>query len=152
MNFFGLGAFLDAIGGMGFDYVASGHYANVTHPSEHMDEPSVLELSQDMVPIFFFVARSCLHIWFIGYISILPALFEESLLVILIELFAVTLTSAYCVACLFIKWEIFYKLLISYVVLKFQVKDQTYFLSHLSQSQLKRLLFPLGCIPKVCWD
>ncbi|KAK7391590.1 hypothetical protein VNO78_20007 [Psophocarpus tetragonolobus] len=28
------------------------------------------------------------------------------------------------------------------------VKDQTYFLSHLSQSQLKRLLFPLGCIPK----
>uniref|UniRef100_A0A9I9EEL3 Uncharacterized protein n=1 Tax=Cucumis melo TaxID=3656 RepID=A0A9I9EEL3_CUCME len=29
------------------------------------------------------------------------------------------------------------------------VKDQTYFLSHLSQNQLKRLLFPLGCIPKV---
>ncbi|KAK7391942.1 hypothetical protein VNO78_20366 [Psophocarpus tetragonolobus] len=28
------------------------------------------------------------------------------------------------------------------------VKDQTYFLSHLSQSQLKRLLAPLGCIPK----
>ncbi|CAH9090328.1 unnamed protein product [Cuscuta epithymum] len=28
------------------------------------------------------------------------------------------------------------------------VKDQTYFLSHLSQSQLKRLIFPLGCIPK----
>uniref|UniRef100_A0A0R0HBZ5 tRNA-5-taurinomethyluridine 2-sulfurtransferase n=1 Tax=Glycine max TaxID=3847 RepID=A0A0R0HBZ5_SOYBN len=71
------GAFLDAIGGMGFDYVASGHYANVIHPcADWMDEPSVLELSQDMV------------------------------------------------------------------------KDQTYFLSHLSQSQLRRLLFPLGCIPK----
>ncbi|XP_078177776.1 tRNA (5-methylaminomethyl-2-thiouridylate)-methyltransferase isoform X1 [Carex rostrata] len=28
------------------------------------------------------------------------------------------------------------------------VKDQTYFLSHLSQSQLKRLLFPLGCMQK----
>ncbi|XP_031489095.1 uncharacterized protein LOC116256757 isoform X1 [Nymphaea colorata] len=28
------------------------------------------------------------------------------------------------------------------------VKDQTYFLSHLSQSQLRQLLFPLGCISK----
>ncbi|CAK9146704.1 unnamed protein product [Ilex paraguariensis] len=28
------------------------------------------------------------------------------------------------------------------------VKDQTYFLSHLSQAQLRRLIFPLGCIPK----
>ncbi|XP_019099477.1 PREDICTED: uncharacterized protein LOC104742640 [Camelina sativa] len=28
------------------------------------------------------------------------------------------------------------------------VKDQTYFLSHLSQPQLKRLLFPLGCVKK----
>ncbi|KAJ4844007.1 hypothetical protein Tsubulata_010781 [Turnera subulata] len=31
---------------------------------------------------------------------------------------------------------------------KDMVKDQTYFLSHLSQHQLKRLIFPLGCIPK----
>ncbi|KAM0937641.1 putative sulfurtransferase [Dioscorea sansibarensis] len=31
---------------------------------------------------------------------------------------------------------------------KDMVKDQTYFLSHLSQFQLRRLLFPLGCIPK----
>ncbi|KAF3680619.1 putative GTPase Der-like [Capsicum annuum] len=29
-----------------------------------------------------------------------------------------------------------------------RVKDQTYFLSHLSQAQLKRLIFPLGCIQK----
>lgn len=31
---------------------------------------------------------------------------------------------------------------------KDMVKDQTYFLSHLSQAQLKRLIFPLGCTPK----
>ncbi|KAG6570391.1 hypothetical protein SDJN03_29306, partial [Cucurbita argyrosperma subsp. sororia] len=71
------GAFMDAISNMEFNYVASGHYANVIHPSaDQMEKPSVLELSKDMV------------------------------------------------------------------------KDQTYFLSHLSQNQLKRLLFPLGCIPK----
>ncbi|KAH0879186.1 hypothetical protein HID58_066580 [Brassica napus] len=29
-----------------------------------------------------------------------------------------------------------------------KVKDQTYFLSHLCQTQLKRLLFPLGCVKK----
>lgn len=51
--FFLLGAFLDAISGTGFDYVASGHYANVIHPSANqIDEPSVLELSQDMVTIW----------------------------------------------------------------------------------------------------
>ncbi|KAK9273011.1 hypothetical protein L1049_017818 [Liquidambar formosana] len=71
------GAFMDAISSMKFDYVASGHYANVIHSfTDQADKPSVLELSKDMV------------------------------------------------------------------------KDQTYFLSHLSQAQLKRLIFPLGCIPK----
>jgi tRNA-5-taurinomethyluridine 2-sulfurtransferase len=50
--FFLVGAFLDAIGGMGFDYVASGHYAKVIHPfADEMDGPSALELSQDTVPI-----------------------------------------------------------------------------------------------------
>ncbi|KAA8528091.1 hypothetical protein F0562_035040 [Nyssa sinensis] len=71
------GAFMDAISAMEFDYVASGHYANVIHSlTDQMNKPSVLQLSKDMV------------------------------------------------------------------------KDQTYFLSHLSQAQLKRLIFPLGCIPK----
>ncbi|GMH00048.1 hypothetical protein Nepgr_001887 [Nepenthes gracilis] len=71
------GAFIDAINSRHFDYVASGHYAKVTHPSsDEMDKPSVLELSKDMV------------------------------------------------------------------------KDQTYFLSHLSQAQLRRLIFPLGSLPK----
>ncbi|KAJ8547484.1 hypothetical protein K7X08_011070 [Anisodus acutangulus] len=71
------GAFMDAISGMEFDFVASGHYAKIVHASiVQLDEPSVLELSKDMV------------------------------------------------------------------------KDQTYFLSHLSQAQLKRLIFPLGCIQK----
>lgn len=71
------GAFMDAIGGIKFDFVASGHYARVVHgDGDQKDELSILELSKDTV------------------------------------------------------------------------KDQTYFLSHLSQSQLKRLIFPLGCIPK----
>ncbi|CAA2992247.1 uncharacterized protein LOC111400950 [Olea europaea var. sylvestris] len=71
------GAFMDAIGGTKFDFVASGHYARVVHgDGDQKDKLSILELSKDIV------------------------------------------------------------------------KDQTYFLSHLSQSQLKRLIFPLGCIPK----
>ncbi|KAL5567138.1 hypothetical protein UlMin_030302 [Ulmus minor] len=71
------GAFMDAISSMKFDYVASGHYANVVHScTDPMNASSVLELSQDMV------------------------------------------------------------------------KDQTYFLSHLSPAQLKQLIFPLGCISK----
>ncbi|CAM0871544.1 unnamed protein product [Alopecurus aequalis] len=71
------GAFLEAIENLGFDYIASGHYAHVVHPPvENIEEPSVLQLSKD------------------------------------------------------------------------KVKDQTYFLSHLSQPQLRRLLFPLGCITK----
>ncbi|KAG9449465.1 hypothetical protein H6P81_009430 [Aristolochia fimbriata] len=69
------GAFMDAISTIQFDYVASGHYADVIH-SFSESGASGLKLSCDMV------------------------------------------------------------------------KDQTYFLSHLSQDQLKRLLFPLGCIPK----
>lgn len=51
---------------------------------------------------------------------------------------------------LFIRLGQFGWFLMSAVVL-FQVKDQTYFLSHLSQAQLKRLIFPLGCIQKVRW-
>ena len=44
------GAFLDAISGMNFDFVASGHYAKVVHKSaDQTDEFSVLELSKDMV-------------------------------------------------------------------------------------------------------
>ncbi|XP_047322774.1 tRNA-specific 2-thiouridylase MnmA [Impatiens glandulifera] len=70
------GAFMDAISSMKFDYIASGHYANVVHSFEEEKKPSILELSNDMV------------------------------------------------------------------------KDQTYFLSHLSQAQLRRLIFPLGCIAK----
>jgi len=71
------GAFLEAIENLGFDYIASGHYAHVIHPSdENTEAPSLLQLSKD------------------------------------------------------------------------KIKDQTYFLSHLSQSQLRRLLFPLGCMKK----
>lgn len=71
------GAFVDAVRGMDFNFIASGHYAMVVHPnSGNKDEPSTLRLSKDMV------------------------------------------------------------------------KDQTYFLSHLSQSQLKGLIFPLGCLQK----
>lgn len=41
---------MDAISSLEFDYVASGHYANVIHPSaDQMDKPSVLELSKDPV-------------------------------------------------------------------------------------------------------
>ncbi|XP_062029588.1 uncharacterized protein LOC133745518 [Rosa rugosa] len=44
------GVFMDAIGSMEFDYVASGHYAKVVHPSaDQMDKDSTLELSEDMV-------------------------------------------------------------------------------------------------------
>ena len=42
---------MDAISSMKFDYVASGHYAKIIHSStDQMDNPSVLELSKDMVP------------------------------------------------------------------------------------------------------
>uniref|UniRef100_A0A2P2KQB8 tRNA-5-taurinomethyluridine 2-sulfurtransferase n=1 Tax=Rhizophora mucronata TaxID=61149 RepID=A0A2P2KQB8_RHIMU len=46
------GAFMDAISSLEFDYVASGHYANVIHPSaDQSDRISILELSNDMVTI-----------------------------------------------------------------------------------------------------
>lgn len=41
---------MDAISGMAFDYVASGHYANIIQPpADQLNKPSVLELSNDMV-------------------------------------------------------------------------------------------------------
>jgi tRNA-specific 2-thiouridylase len=44
------GAFLEAIENLGFDYIASGHYAHVVHPSvENTEAPSVLQLSKDKV-------------------------------------------------------------------------------------------------------
>lgn len=54
--FYGLGAFLEAIASMEFDYVASGHYAHVVHSSSE-DGPSILKLSKDLVPCsnFFFL-------------------------------------------------------------------------------------------------
>ncbi|KAI4373670.1 hypothetical protein MLD38_011771 [Melastoma candidum] len=70
------GAFMDASSSMGYDSIASGHYAKAVHPLSTNFGNSVLELSEDMV------------------------------------------------------------------------KDQTCFLSHLSQMLLSRLLFPLGCISK----
>lgn len=43
---------MDAISSMEFDYIASGHYANVVHPSaDQMDKPSMLELSKDSVHV-----------------------------------------------------------------------------------------------------
>lgn len=68
-----------------------------------------------------------------------------------------------CLYCIFCLWwlpldykffgrllEAFvYHLLLISLILTLQVKDQTYFLSHLSQTQLKRLIFPLGGISKV---
>lgn len=46
------GAFMDAVDDMGFDYIASGHYAKVIHAST-WHEPSLLEVSKDMVHIWF---------------------------------------------------------------------------------------------------
>ena len=44
------GAFLEAIENLGFDYIASGHYARVVHPSaENTEAPYVLQLSKDKV-------------------------------------------------------------------------------------------------------
>lgn len=46
---FGLGAFLEAVESMKFDYICSGHYAHVTHSLDQEDMPSVLSLSKDRV-------------------------------------------------------------------------------------------------------
>lgn len=47
---FSAGAFLEAIENLGFDYIASGHYAHVVHPPfENAEGPSVLQLSKDEV-------------------------------------------------------------------------------------------------------
>ena len=44
---------MDAISGMEYEYIASVHYAKVVHPpADQTDSSSVLELSQDMVPVF----------------------------------------------------------------------------------------------------
>ncbi|CAH1454547.1 unnamed protein product [Lactuca virosa] len=46
------GAFMDALSNMGFEFVASGHYAKVIHPlTDETNELSFLQLSKDMVKI-----------------------------------------------------------------------------------------------------
>jgi len=63
LSIFGLGAFLEAVESMKFDFIASGHFAHVTHPSFDRDKmPSILSLSKDMVP-------SLLHLLFIFFPS-----------------------------------------------------------------------------------
>lgn len=55
---------MDAINSMDYDYIASGHYANVVHPSaDQIDKPSILELSKDMVlaQIIHFSTDGCLE-------------------------------------------------------------------------------------------
>lgn len=45
---------MDAISSREYDYVASGHYANVIHPSaDEADRPSILKLSKDIVHLCF---------------------------------------------------------------------------------------------------
>lgn len=67
---------MDAISSMEFDYVASGHYANVVHPSaDQIDKPSVLELSKDMVPVleilfYFFPVFNMIKILLFFYLFI----------------------------------------------------------------------------------
>lgn len=65
---------MDAISGMEYDYIASGHYAKVVHPpADQTDSSSVLELSQDMVPnhvLFFAVLERMSHVVF--NVCILP--------------------------------------------------------------------------------
>lgn len=48
---------MDAVDNMGFDFIASGHYAKVIHPSTG-DQPSHLVLSADVVRILIFMFLS----------------------------------------------------------------------------------------------
>ena len=81
----GLGAFLEAVEGMKFDYIASGHYAHVTHSSSDQEKvPSILSLSKDMVPSllhlfssFFFSLKS----WFV-VISLLGSPFVKHIMLV----------------------------------------------------------------------
>ncbi|KAF3608248.1 hypothetical protein DY000_02048565 [Brassica cretica] len=112
------GAFMDAISGMEYEYIASVHYAKVVHPpADQTDSSSVLELSQDMSPrrAFASLLSHCL----MGKAHLGERLGETRL--------ASGFHGGGAIA---------------------TVKDQTYFLSHLCQTQLKRLLFPLGCVKK----
>ncbi|CDY35562.1 BnaC05g27190D [Brassica napus] len=111
------GAFMDAISGMEYEYIASVHYAKVVHPpADQTDSSSVLELSQDMVPASALGKLGSPQ----GSMAVEP--------------------SPQCALRLGAKGDRHFK--------HSMVKDQTYFLSHLCQTQLKRLLFPLGCVKK----
>ncbi|KAJ0021651.1 hypothetical protein Pint_31083 [Pistacia integerrima] len=137
------GAFMDAINSLEFDYVASGHYANVVHSAaDQMDELSVLELSKDMVAILdtllsylkssYMRKKFCLDMKTLKAPEVPQPLVEPLWLTQQpVFLFGYMPSS---------------KLI--HADERLQVKDQTYFLSHLSQAQLKRLIFPLGLIPK----
>ena len=76
---------MDAISSMDFDYVASGHYANVVHSStKQMEDPSVLELSHDMVLRIDIIAEFWLFLYFVPKVLLLFGMadaFMESVLV-----------------------------------------------------------------------
>lgn len=55
---------MDAICNLEFDYVASGHYARVVHPTSDRSEiePSILELSEETVQSLFIIILSSIGI------------------------------------------------------------------------------------------